>query len=502
MTDDPTPQPAHPPNRSRSSATARRLPPPRATRTWQAAAGLVDAPPVSAAPCRGGHRASRRPACFRSLRLRSSAASSPAACRRRRSRTRCGRPRPCLPARAPTRARARQTVHVDESSAVITATDKVMPAVVTIDSSSSGAPRPDAAGIGSGFIFDANGWILTNQHVVDGADTLNVQLNDGSHLPRHRLRHRHAHRPRDRQDRRQRPADGAARRLSATSSPASWRSRSATRSASSEHGHDGVVSGSGRQIRPATRPDQLRARSTTSSRPMRRSTPATPAGRCVNSAARSSASTPRSRRTRRASASRSRSTSPSRSSSRRSTASSSSGPGSASYYMPVTQQIAKDSTSTSTTACWVSARPSGQPAVFADSPAAKAGHQGRRHHRRGRRPADRCAARPVGGDHPAHAGRQDHPPHPATATRRARSPSRSARCRSSSVLAQRARRTVASTVSNAPGNGAFGLRTRTSSRHSRVGREHVVGDRRGERLDEAEAVRLHPRPRRARRRAL
>ncbi len=64
-------------------------------------------------------------------------------------------------------------VHLDESSAVITAVTRVMPAVVVIQSSGSGA-----SGIGSGFIFDSNGWILTNKHVVNGADQISVQLND------------------------------------------------------------------------------------------------------------------------------------------------------------------------------------------------------------------------------------------------------------------------------------------------------------------------------------
>jgi S1-C subfamily serine protease len=38
-------------------------------------------------------------------------------------------------------------------------------------------------GVGSGFIFDANGWILTNNHVVDGATNLTVQLSDGRSFP-------------------------------------------------------------------------------------------------------------------------------------------------------------------------------------------------------------------------------------------------------------------------------------------------------------------------------
>jgi S1-C subfamily serine protease len=69
-------------------------------------------------------------------------------------------------------------VHIDESSAVITAVARVMPAVVVIQSRSSGGVLGGANGTGSGFIFDSNGWILTNKHVVAGADQISVQLND------------------------------------------------------------------------------------------------------------------------------------------------------------------------------------------------------------------------------------------------------------------------------------------------------------------------------------
>lgn len=65
-------------------------------------------------------------------------------------------------------------VRIDESSAVITAVAKVMPSVVVISSSSGSG----ANGVGSGFIFDSNGWILTNKHVVNGADQISVQLSD------------------------------------------------------------------------------------------------------------------------------------------------------------------------------------------------------------------------------------------------------------------------------------------------------------------------------------
>jgi S1-C subfamily serine protease len=66
----------------------------------------------------------------------------------------------------------------DEDSAVIKATDAVAPAVVTIQRTTGGL-LGNSTGSGSGFIYDADGFILTNRHVVEDADTLRVFLNDG-----------------------------------------------------------------------------------------------------------------------------------------------------------------------------------------------------------------------------------------------------------------------------------------------------------------------------------
>ncbi|HEX5829232.1 MAG TPA: trypsin-like peptidase domain-containing protein [Candidatus Limnocylindrales bacterium] len=82
---------------------------------------------------------------------------------------------------------AQQPVTIDESSAVIDAAAKAGPAVVKITTTTgSGDTGPfgtdiPSSGVGSGVIYDANGWILTNRHVVEGAtnDTVTVELRDG-----------------------------------------------------------------------------------------------------------------------------------------------------------------------------------------------------------------------------------------------------------------------------------------------------------------------------------
>jgi serine protease Do len=72
---------------------------------------------------------------------------------------------------------------IDQSSAIVAAAARVSPAVVQITSVAGIDPNdvsslPDK-GVGSGVIFDANGWILTNRHVVSGSDKITVALKDG-----------------------------------------------------------------------------------------------------------------------------------------------------------------------------------------------------------------------------------------------------------------------------------------------------------------------------------
>ncbi|MEQ8495702.1 MAG: Do family serine endopeptidase, partial [Gammaproteobacteria bacterium] len=46
-----------------------------------------------------------------------------------------------------------------------------------------GGPPARAEGLGSGFIIDADGHVVTNNHVIDGADEMRVTLHDGTELP-------------------------------------------------------------------------------------------------------------------------------------------------------------------------------------------------------------------------------------------------------------------------------------------------------------------------------
>jgi len=65
-------------------------------------------------------------------------------------------------------------VRLDQTSAITDAVKKVSPAVVTIQVRSG----QGSAGSGSGFIFNSNGWILTNRHVVERASQIQVVLAD------------------------------------------------------------------------------------------------------------------------------------------------------------------------------------------------------------------------------------------------------------------------------------------------------------------------------------
>jgi serine protease Do len=76
-----------------------------------------------------------------------------------------------------------QPVKVDESSAIIDVASKAGPSVVRIFEEGvdpNSIDQQTTQGIGSGIIFDPNGWILTNRHVIAGANSLTVELKDGT----------------------------------------------------------------------------------------------------------------------------------------------------------------------------------------------------------------------------------------------------------------------------------------------------------------------------------
>jgi S1-C subfamily serine protease len=91
------------------------------------------------------------------------------------------------PAAAPvspqaTNAGAVQPVAIDESSATIAVAATVSPAVVKIrvtGATDTGNGVIPPTGVGSGVIFDSNGWVLTNHHVVEGGEKFDVELKDG-----------------------------------------------------------------------------------------------------------------------------------------------------------------------------------------------------------------------------------------------------------------------------------------------------------------------------------
>jgi len=86
------------------------------------------------------------------------------------------------PAPAQSPSSTSQTVVVDDQTAITQAAEAVSPAVVTITVRAGEATDPFSlpeTGVGSGIIFDANGYILTNRHVVSDATQVTVELQDG-----------------------------------------------------------------------------------------------------------------------------------------------------------------------------------------------------------------------------------------------------------------------------------------------------------------------------------
>ena len=92
---------------------------------------------------------------------------------------------------------AQEAVEAERRTAIVRAAQRAAPAVVSVNTVRRQTVRPrslweqmfigpgmarEVPGLGSGFIIDASGLVLTNEHVVRGADEVVVTLTDGTDL--------------------------------------------------------------------------------------------------------------------------------------------------------------------------------------------------------------------------------------------------------------------------------------------------------------------------------
>ena len=108
----------------------------------------------------------------------------------------------------------RPVLAVSRRTPVVEAVQKVQPSVVSISSEKKAAStsrwpftaeenqRPRVSGMGTGVILDGRGYILTNHHVVDKVQGIEVHLVDGTIYPARLLQYRRGDGPGDAQDRR------------------------------------------------------------------------------------------------------------------------------------------------------------------------------------------------------------------------------------------------------------------------------------------------------------
>lgn len=96
-----------------------------------------------------------------------------------------GQQGPRTPIAAPaTAAGATQVTSLQQDNAIVEAVKRVKPAVVTVLSTSQRATSAvgrarQSVSTGTGVVFDARGYIVTNQHVIDGAQKIEVLFESG-----------------------------------------------------------------------------------------------------------------------------------------------------------------------------------------------------------------------------------------------------------------------------------------------------------------------------------
>jgi serine protease Do len=89
------------------------------------------------------------------------------------------------PATATTTSTGQTTVTAEDLTAIVAAA-KASVVTITADGLTTDRFSPfgvPTTGIGSGIILTANGYILTNRHVVEGSTSLSVELSDGTTYP-------------------------------------------------------------------------------------------------------------------------------------------------------------------------------------------------------------------------------------------------------------------------------------------------------------------------------
>ncbi len=90
---------------------------------------------------------------------------------------------PSAAAPAETAATSTTTIRTTDITAIVAAAQQSVVTITADGVSANGFNFGTTQGIGSGLILTANGYILTNRHVVEGSQTLTVAIENGKEYP-------------------------------------------------------------------------------------------------------------------------------------------------------------------------------------------------------------------------------------------------------------------------------------------------------------------------------